>query len=145
MKKVIINILVLLVSMFALVGCNEEKTEGSTSTEGNTPTSVTETVTETAEKIYGDTIYNELTTATAAEAKACFDFFWETANKKEGKAFGLIPDRYPNNGLSSIASVGYGLTAIPIGVLNGWITYEEGYKRVVDTLTSMKPSLPATS
>ena len=118
MKKVIINILVILVSMFALVGCNDEKTEGSTPTEGDTPTSVTETL----EKVYGDTIYNELTTATAAEAKACFDFFWETANKKEGKAFGLIPDRYPNNGLSSIASVGYGLTAIPIGVLNGWIT-----------------------
>ena len=52
-------------------------------------------------------------------------------------SYGLIPDRYPNNGLASIASVGYGLTAIPIGVKNGWITYEKGYERVLKTLQNL--------
>jgi hypothetical protein len=41
-----------------------------------------------------------------------FRFFWETANPKNG----LIPDRYPTSSFASIAAVGFGLTAYPIGV-----------------------------
>lgn len=122
MKKIILNILLILVAMFALVGCNQ-----STKDE------------QTEKKEYGATVYHELSEATAMEAEKSFDFFWERAYTTKGsKAFGLIPDRYPNNGLASIASVGFGLTAIPIGVKNGWITETEGYNRVLETLKSMK-------
>jgi hypothetical protein len=35
-----------------------------------------------------------------------FRFFWETANRDNG----LIPDRYPTGSVSSVDSVGFGLT-----------------------------------
>lgn len=74
-----------------------------------------------------------------AEEEACFNFFWETQNINElSKGCGLIPDRYPSNGLASIASVGYGLAAFVVGVKNGWITKEEGYDRALLTLTKLK-------
>src|ERR671923_980249 len=49
-----------------------------------------------------------------------FRFFWETANRDNG----LIPDRYPTGGVSSIAAVGFGLTTYPIGVERGYVTRE---------------------
>lgn len=74
-----------------------------------------------------------------AEEEACFNFFWETQNINElSKGCGLIPDKYPSNGLASIASVGYGLAAMVIGVENEWITKEEGYDRALLTLTKLK-------
>ena len=73
------------------------------------------------------------------EKRACFDFFWETQVQEEGlAAYGLIPDRYPDNGLASIASVGFGLAAIPIGVDSGYITREEGEERVLKTLENLQ-------
>lgn len=81
----------------------------------------------------------EVSKYTLQEEQACFNFFWETQNTKEGsRAYGLIPDRYPSNGLASIASVGFGLAGIPVGVQNGWITAEEGRERVVLTLKAVK-------
>ena len=59
-----------------------------------------------------------------------FDYFWETANP----ANGLVPDRYPTPTFSSIAAVGFGLTAYPIGVEHGWITREAARARVLTTL-----------
>jgi hypothetical protein len=62
-----------------------------------------------------------------------FNFFWETANP----ANGLIPDRFPGRpeGMdSSIASVGFGLTAYGIGVERGYITREAARARVLTTL-----------
>ena len=50
--------------------------------------------------------------------KRTFDFFWETANRDNG----LVPDRWPNPPFASIASVGFALTAYPIGVARGWCT-----------------------
>ena len=47
-----------------------------------------------------------------------FRYFWETANPKNG----LIPDRYPTASFASIAAVGFGLTAYPIGVERGYVT-----------------------
>ncbi len=65
-----------------------------------------------------------------------FLFFWEQANDLDSSpGYGLIRDRYPGNpSLASIASVGFGLSAIVIGVERQWITYEEGYERVLKTL-----------
>ncbi len=59
-----------------------------------------------------------------------FRFFWETANPKNG----LIPDRYPTPSFASIAAVGFGLTAYPIGVERGYITRTAAQERVLTTL-----------
>ncbi len=50
-----------------------------------------------------------------------FRFFWETANQSNG----LVPDRWPTPSFSSIAAVGFGLTAYAIGVERGYVTREE--------------------
>jgi hypothetical protein len=63
--------------------------------------------------------------------RTSFQFFWNEANP----ANGLIRDRYaPGSTFSSIASVGFGLSAIPIGIDHGWVTREEGAARVHRTL-----------
>lgn len=59
-----------------------------------------------------------------------FGYFWETANP----ANGLVPDRWPTKSFSSIAAVGFGLTAYPIGVERGWITRAAALKRTLTTL-----------
>jgi len=71
------------------------------------------------------------------EAKGCFDFFWNEANTNvNSPGYGLIRDKTDSRAtmISSIASVGFGLTAIIIGIERGWITKEEGYERTHGTL-----------
>ena len=63
------------------------------------------------------------------ERKA-FDYFWLEANP----ANGLVRDRSRTNSYCSIAAVGFGLTAIGVGVDHGWITREQGRERVLRTL-----------
>ena len=62
--------------------------------------------------------------------KRTFFWFWETTNPKNG----LVPDRWPSNPFSSIAAVGFGLTAYPVGAERGWITREQARERVLRTL-----------
>lgn len=72
------------------------------------------------------------------EARACFNFFWEQANTDPASpGYGLIVDITTRPERASIASVGFGLTAIVIGVERGFITYEEGYKRTLGTLKTL--------
>ena len=59
-----------------------------------------------------------------------FRFFWETANPKNG----LVPDRYPTPSYASIAAVGFGLTAYPIGADRGYISRAAAGERVLATL-----------
>jgi len=59
-----------------------------------------------------------------------FQFFWDTTNEKNG----LTPDRYPSRPFSSIASVGFALTAYPIGVENGWVSRTQAVDRTLTTL-----------
>lgn len=59
-----------------------------------------------------------------------FRFFWERANP----ANGLVPDRWPTPSFSSVAAVGFALTAYPIGVERGFITREQARERVRTTL-----------
>jgi len=60
-----------------------------------------------------------------------FDYFWDTANHDNG----LIPDRYPyTEPFSSIAAIGFGLTAYGIGAERGYITREQGRARTLLTL-----------
>jgi len=72
-----------------------------------------------------------------------FMFFWETSNRDvNSPGYGMSRDRFPNaNGVASIASVGYALAGLPIGINNEWITYEEGLdhaSRTMDTLIEME-------
>ncbi len=68
-----------------------------------------------------------------------FLFFWETSNSDpDSPGYGMARDRYPGaEGVASVASVGYALAAIPIGVENGWITEEEGRERALGTLETL--------
>jgi len=59
-----------------------------------------------------------------------FEYFWNEANP----ANGLVKDRSTGDSPCSIAAVGFALTAIPVAVEKGWISYDEGYKRVLTTL-----------
>jgi hypothetical protein len=62
-----------------------------------------------------------------------FAFFWERTNP----ANGLTPDRWPaptGPGFSSIAAVGFALTAYPIGVERGYVTRAAAASRVLTTL-----------
>lgn len=61
-----------------------------------------------------------------------FNFFWQEANP----ANGLIKDRGPGNAPSSIASVGFGLSAICIGVDHGWVSREAARNRVLTTMNT---------
>jgi hypothetical protein len=62
--------------------------------------------------------------------RASFDFFWQEANPGNG----LIKDRSAGGAPCSIASVGFGLSAICIAVDRGWITRDAGRDRVLTTL-----------
>lgn len=82
-------------------------------------------------------IKEEYLTVIQNEERASFDFFWKEANTDEhSPSYGLIRDNTSDQArqMASIASVGYGLAAIPIGVERGWISYEDGYERVLGTL-----------
>lgn len=59
-----------------------------------------------------------------------FNWFWETTNPKNG----LVPDRFPSKSFSSVAAVGFGLTAYPVGAERGWITRQQAADRVLNTL-----------
>lgn len=59
-----------------------------------------------------------------------FRWFWETTNPENG----LVPDRWPTESFSSIAAVGFGLTAYGVGVERGYVTREEAAARTLTTL-----------
>ena len=59
-----------------------------------------------------------------------FQFFWDTTNETNG----LTPDRFPSRPFSSIASVGFALTAYPIGIENNWISRNQAVDRTLLTL-----------
>ena len=58
-----------------------------------------------------------------------FDFYWETADSR-----GLVPDRYPTPSFSSVAAIGFALTAYAIGVERGYVTRAEARTRTLTTL-----------
>lgn len=61
-----------------------------------------------------------------------FQFFWNEANPTNG----LIKDRNTAGSPSSIASVGFGLSGICIGVDHGWVTRAAARQRVLTTLNT---------
>ncbi|MCM8779464.1 MAG: hypothetical protein NC834_06780, partial [Candidatus Omnitrophica bacterium] len=67
--------------------------------------------------------------------RKAFEFFWYEANPENG----LVKDRANNFAsddykISSVASVGFGLTAICIAEKRGWLSHESAYNRVLTTL-----------
>lgn len=63
-----------------------------------------------------------------------FQFFWDTTNEQNG----LTPDRYPSRPFASIASVGFALTAYPIGIENGWVSRTQAVDRTLTTLRFLR-------
>ncbi len=59
-----------------------------------------------------------------------FNWFWEKTNP----ANGLTPDRWPSPSFSSIAAVGFALTAYPVGVERGYIPRADAAQRTLTTL-----------
>ena len=59
-----------------------------------------------------------------------FEWFWQTADPKTG----LVPDSAPGHSFSSIAAVGFGLTAYGVGVERGYITREQAAQGTLATL-----------
>lgn len=59
-----------------------------------------------------------------------FQWFWDTTNPDNG----LVPDRWPTPSFSSVAAVGFGLTAWGIGAERGYITREQAVERTLATL-----------
>jgi hypothetical protein len=60
-----------------------------------------------------------------------FAFFWERSDPETG----LTPDRWPTPSFSSVAAIGFALTAYPIGVERGYVTRAQARDRVLKTLT----------
>jgi hypothetical protein len=59
-----------------------------------------------------------------------FAFFWERSDP----ASGLTPDRWPTPSFSSVAAIGFALTAYPIGAERAYVTREAAAQRVLTTL-----------
>src|SRR5687767_8437337 len=59
-----------------------------------------------------------------------FRWFWERTNP----ANGLTPDRDPTPSFSSVAAIGFALTAYPVGAERGWVTRAQAASRVLTTL-----------
>src|SRR5436190_22443400 len=72
--------------------------------------------------------------------KRSFHFFWDLADPNTQ----LIPDRWPTPSFSSIAAVGFGLTAYGIGAERGYVTREAAAERVLATLQSLLANHDAT-
>lgn len=80
------------------------------------------------------------------ELRGDFKFFIKEANtNKKSKGYGLIRDKTKLEAeIASIASVGYGLAALAIGVERKWISFEKAYYRVNRTLDTFLNNMEST-
>ncbi len=62
-----------------------------------------------------------------------FEYFWRTTDARTG----LTPDRSPSPSFSSIAAIGFALTAYPIGVTQGYVTRDQAAERTLTTLRTL--------
>src|SRR5512145_1476799 len=58
-----------------------------------------------------------------------FNFFWERTDPQTG----LSPDRWPTQSFSSIAAVGFALTAYPVGAEKGFVSRAAAADRTLNT------------
>jgi hypothetical protein len=80
------------------------------------------------------------TAATAAETAfldtleaRTFAWFWNETDARTG----LTPDRWPTRSFSSVAAIGFGLTAYGIGAERGWVSREAAAGRTLSCLRFM--------
>ena len=59
-----------------------------------------------------------------------FQWFWDTTDPRTG----LTPDRWPSRTFSSVAAIGFALTAYPIGAERGYVTRSAAAERTLTTL-----------
>ena len=62
-----------------------------------------------------------------------FNWFWERSDPNTG----LTPDRWPTKSFSSVAAIGFALTAYPVGVERGYVTRADAAQRSLNTLRFM--------
>lgn len=156
MKK-IYALFLLLLSILILGACNLSTTTTTPDTTTTTSAEPTTTTTTTTEPT---TTTTESTTSTTTTAPYVYDpidvpqsvsdelyksflFFYEAVNgEPTSPGFGMITDRInPTTramGAASMASVGFGMAALPIGIENGWISYQEGYDRTLGTIDTLE-------
>jgi hypothetical protein len=127
-------IVLLLVFSLAVTGCSSP----------STPTAGIATATETLAIVPTETAEPTTEVFTiedviAYEMEGSFNFFWEQANTDvNSPGYGLIRDRFPGSeGIASMASLGFGLTAYLVGIEKGYITYDQAYERVDGTLNTL--------
>jgi hypothetical protein len=70
-----------------------------------------------------------------------FHYFWDLTNTTNG----LTPDRSPSPSFSSIAAVGFALTAYPIGAERGYVTRAQARDRTLTTLQFFWTALQDTT
>jgi len=122
-----------IIFMISVIGCNPT---GVTTN----PIDTSATTSEVTDYIYDPiSVPDEV----LSEEELSFKFFWEVVNGDPGSAgYGMISDRYNtvtrSYGDASIASVGFGLAAIAIGIENDWISYDEGYYRAYHTMVTIQ-------
>ena len=75
--------------------------------------------------------------------KANFQFFWEQADPQTGLVKDRCHVRAADNGVvASIASTGFGLTALCIGHQRGYVSYPDARNRVLATLRCLWKTMP---
>ena len=62
-----------------------------------------------------------------------FNWFWERSDPNTG----LTPDRWPTKSFSSVAAIGFALTAYPVGVERAYVSRADAAQRVLNTLRFM--------
>ena len=62
-----------------------------------------------------------------------FNWFWEQTDPNTG----LTPDRWPTKSFSSVAAIGFALTAYPVGVERGYVPRADAAQRSLNTLRFM--------
>ena len=70
------------------------------------------------------------------ELRACYRFFEKEVNlDPQSLGYGLVRDKsYFHKQIASVASTGYGLASLVIGVKRKWISWEQAYQRASKTL-----------
>src|SRR5437762_4554854 len=59
-----------------------------------------------------------------------FDWFWQRTDPNNG----LTPDRWPTKSFSSVAAIGFALTAYPVGIERGYVARADAAQRTLNTL-----------
>lgn len=143
MKKLSLIFLVVLM-VFGLFACETGETLPTDPRDPTVPTEPVDTTPPVNNTLYRTNVRENVEEIVLLEHERGFLFFWELANTNESSpGYGLIPDRFntftdTKGGISSIASVGFGLTAIPVGIESGYITREAGEDRAYRTLLTFQ-------